>query len=87
MRYVSLFSGVEAASVAWEGLGWEPLCFAEIDAFPSAVLAYRFPPSHIPMEGDSLFFGNPMTGVNCTCGEWRADDGKHRWRPPKEAIE
>lgn len=43
MRYVSLFSGVEAASVAWEGLGWEPLCFAEIDAFPSAVLAYRFP--------------------------------------------
>ncbi len=47
----------------------------------------RFPPSHIPMEGDPLFFGNPMTGVNCTCGEWRADDGKHRWRPPKGVDE
>ena len=37
MRYVSLFSGIEAASVAWEPLGWEPLLFSEIDEFPSAV--------------------------------------------------
>lgn len=36
MKYVSLFSGIEAASVAWDGLGWEPLCFAEFDEFPSA---------------------------------------------------
>ena len=43
MRYVSIFSGIEAASVAWEPLGWEPLAFAEIDPFPCAVLAERFP--------------------------------------------
>ena len=29
MKYVSLFSGIEAATVAWEPLGWEPVCFAE----------------------------------------------------------
>ena len=44
MRYISLFSGIEAASVAWRDLdGWEPVAFSEIDKFPSAVLAYRFP--------------------------------------------
>ena len=43
MRYLSLFSGIEAASVAWEPLGWEPAAFAEIDEFPSAVLAERYP--------------------------------------------
>lgn len=43
MKYISLFSGIEAASVAWEPLGWEPLAFCEIDEFPSAVLAHRFP--------------------------------------------
>ena len=50
MRYISLFSGVEAASVAWEPLGWEPVCFCEVDEFPSAVLAYRFP--DVPNLGD-----------------------------------
>ena len=50
MRYVSLFSGIEAATVAWEPLGWEPLCFAELDEFPSAVLAERFP--GVPNAGD-----------------------------------
>ena len=50
MYYVSLFSGIEAASVAWEPLGWEPVCFAEIDKFPSAVLAERYP--EVPNLGD-----------------------------------
>ena len=50
MRYVSLFSGIEAASVAWGPLGWEPLAFSEIDAFPCAVLAERFP--GVPNLGD-----------------------------------
>lgn len=36
MRYISIFSGIEAASVAWEPLGWEPVAFAEVDKFPSA---------------------------------------------------
>lgn len=43
MRYISLFSGIEAASVAWEPLGWEPVCFAELDQFPCAVLEQRYP--------------------------------------------
>lgn len=50
MRYVSLFSGVEAATVAWSKLGWQPLAFAEVDPFPCAVLAHRFP--DIPNLGD-----------------------------------
>lgn len=50
MRYVSLFSGIEAATVAWEPLGWEPVCFAESDGFPCAVLAERYP--DVPNVGD-----------------------------------
>ena len=50
MRYISIFSGIEAASVAWEPLGWEPVAFAEIEKFPSAVLAERFP--DVPNLGD-----------------------------------
>ena len=50
MRYISLFSGIEAASVAWEPLGWEPVCFAELDPFPCAVLEHRYP--HVPNVGD-----------------------------------
>ncbi|MDT8693323.1 Dam family site-specific DNA-(adenine-N6)-methyltransferase [Citrobacter freundii] len=43
MRYGSVCSGIEAASVAWESLGWLPEWFAEIEAFPSAVLAHHWP--------------------------------------------
>ena len=41
--YGSVCSGIEAASVAWEPLGWKPAWFSEIAPFPSAVLAHRFP--------------------------------------------
>ncbi len=34
MRYGSLCSGIEAASAAWEPLGWQPAWFAEIEPFP-----------------------------------------------------
>lgn len=50
MRYISVCSGIEAATVAWHSLGWEPVAFAEIDAFPSAVLAHHFPT--VPNLGD-----------------------------------
>lgn len=43
MRYLSVCSGIEAASVAWHALGWEPVAFSEIDPFASAVLEARFP--------------------------------------------
>ena len=39
----SVCSGIEAASVAWAPLGWKAAWFAEIEPFPSAVLAHRFP--------------------------------------------
>ena len=50
MKYISLFSGIEAASVAWGPLGWEPIAFCEIDEFPSAVLAHHYP--SVPNLGD-----------------------------------
>ena len=50
MRYISLFSGIEAATVAAEGLGWVSVCFAEIDPFPSAVLKEHYP--DVPNVGD-----------------------------------
>jgi DNA (cytosine-5)-methyltransferase 1 len=43
LRYLSLFSGIEAASVAWSPLGWECVGFSEIEPFPCRVLAQRFP--------------------------------------------
>lgn len=49
-RYVSIFSGVEAATLAWEPLGWEPVAFSEIEPFPCAVLAGRWP--DVPNLGD-----------------------------------
>lgn len=50
MRYISLFSGIEAASCAWGALGWEPVAFSEIEPFPKAVLANRYP--NVPDLGD-----------------------------------
>lgn len=49
MDYLSVCSGIEAASVAWHGIA-QPVGFAEIAAFPSAVLAHRFPT--VPNLGD-----------------------------------
>jgi DNA (cytosine-5)-methyltransferase 1 len=43
MRYLSVCSGIEAATVAWHPLGWEPVAFAEIERFPSAVLKHHYP--------------------------------------------
>ena len=43
MRFLSLFSGIEAASVAWHPLGWECIGVAEIDPFPCAVLRHHYP--------------------------------------------
>lgn len=50
MNYLSVCSGIEAASVAWHPLGWKPVGFAEIEPFPSAVLAHHYPT--VPNFGD-----------------------------------
>jgi DNA (cytosine-5)-methyltransferase 1 len=54
LRYLSTFSGIEAASVAWEPLHWEPVAFSEINPFASAVLSKRFP--QVPNFGDISAF-------------------------------
>jgi len=54
MRYLSVCSGIEAATVAWHPLGWEPVAFSEVDAFPSAVLAHHYPT--VPNWGDMTKF-------------------------------
>jgi site-specific DNA-cytosine methylase len=50
LRYLSVCSGIEAASVAWEPLGWQPAAFSEVEKFPSAVLAHHWP--DVPNLGD-----------------------------------
>lgn len=50
MKYASVCSGVEAASLAWMPIGWEPAWFSEIEPFPCAVLKERFP--GVPNLGD-----------------------------------
>src|SRR5690606_16106889 len=54
MRYLSVCSGIEAATVAWQPLGWRPAAFSEIEAFPSAVLAHHYP--DVPNLGDMTNF-------------------------------
>lgn len=50
VRFLSLFSGIEACSVAWEPLGWECVAVSEIEPFPCAVLAHHYP--NVPNLGD-----------------------------------
>lgn len=50
LTYASVCSGIEAPSSAWHPLGWRPLWFSEIEPFPSAVLAHRYP--DVPNYGD-----------------------------------
>jgi DNA (cytosine-5)-methyltransferase 1 len=54
MKYGSVCSGVEAATVAWHPLGWEPQWFSEIEKFPSAVLDHHYP--NTPNLGDMTKF-------------------------------
>jgi len=50
MRYLSVCSGIEAASVAWGTLGWKCVGVSEIEPFPCSVLQHRFP--DVPNLGD-----------------------------------
>ena len=54
LRYLSVCSGIEAATVAWHPLGWQPVAFSEIEPFPSAVLAHHYP--SVPNFGDMTKF-------------------------------
>jgi DNA (cytosine-5)-methyltransferase 1 len=61
MRIISVCSGIGTDAVAWHSLGWQHLCFAEIEKFPSAVLAYRWP--GIVNEGDFTKIGDKYRGA------------------------
>jgi DNA (cytosine-5)-methyltransferase 1 len=50
MKFGSVCSGIEAASVAWHPLGWKAAWLSEIEPFPSAVLAHHYP--DVPNLGD-----------------------------------
>ena len=54
MKYLSLCSGIEAATVAWHPLGWEAVAYSEIERFPSEVLAHHYP--NTPNLGDMTKF-------------------------------
>lgn len=67
MRYLSVCSGIEAATQAWHPLGWTPVAFSEIEPFPSAVLAHHYP--DVPNWGDMTRFEEwPDEPVDLLCG-------------------
>lgn len=67
MRYLSVCSGIEAATQAWHPLGWTPVAFSEIEPFPCAVLKQHYP--HVPNWGDMTKFEEwPDADVDVLCG-------------------
>jgi DNA (cytosine-5)-methyltransferase 1 len=60
MRYGSVCSGIEAATMAWHSLGWVPSFFSEIEAFPRAVLEHHYP--EVPVHGDFTTIGADQYG-------------------------
>jgi DNA (cytosine-5)-methyltransferase 1 len=50
MKYLSICSGIEAATVAWKPMGWEPIAFSEIEDYPSSLLEFYYP--EVPNLGD-----------------------------------
>lgn len=68
MNYLSVCSGIEAASVAWKPLGWKPIAFSEIEPFPSSLLAHHYP--DVPNLGDMNNFRdwNINGTIDLICG-------------------
>jgi len=67
LRFGSVCSGIEAASVAWEPIGWKAAWFAEIEPFPCAVLKHHYPDT--PNLGDmNLWKEWPDAAIDVLCG-------------------
>ncbi len=67
MPFLSVCSGIEAASCAWEPLGWRAQAFAEIDPFARALLKHRFP--DVPNLGDMTRYASwPDLSIRLLCG-------------------
>jgi DNA (cytosine-5)-methyltransferase 1 len=56
MKYLSVCSGIEAATVAWHHMGWEPVGFSEIELFPIKVLKHHYP--HVKQLGSMTDYEN-----------------------------
>jgi DNA (cytosine-5)-methyltransferase 1 len=67
IRFGSVCSGIEAASVAWHPLGWEAAWLSEIEPFPCAVLKHHYP--QVPNLGDMTLLPNRIAS-----GEIEAPD-------------
>ena len=68
MKYLSVCSGIEAASVAWHGLGWSPVAFSEIEPFPCHVLTHRFGasrPVNMPEPDDVNIVSSGLFYIEC----------------------
>ena len=88
MKFLSVCSGIEAASVAWGSLGFKAVAFAEIDPFPCAVLQHHFPEvtnlgdmTKITMENfneqfDLLVGGTPCQGFSVAGARKGLDDDR-----------
>ncbi len=67
MKFLSVCSGIEAASVAWNPIGWEAVAFSEIEPFPCAFLAHHYP--NVPNYGDMTKFQEwPDHAIDLLCG-------------------
>lgn len=68
MKYISICSGIEAATVAFKPFGWEPLAFSEIEPFPCELLQYYYP--DVPNLGDMMTadFKQFKDQVDMVCG-------------------
>jgi DNA (cytosine-5)-methyltransferase 1 len=67
MNFLSMCSGIEAASVAWNPIGWEAVGFSEIEPFPCAVLKHHYP--SVPNFGDMTKFKEwPDATIDVLCG-------------------
>lgn len=67
MKFLSVCSGIDAASVAWNPLGWKAVAFSEIEPFPCAVLAHHYP--DVPNWGDMKKYKEwPDVPIDLLCG-------------------
>jgi DNA (cytosine-5)-methyltransferase 1 len=67
MKFLSVCSGIEAASVAWTPIGWEAVGFSEIEPFPCGLLKHHYP--SVPNFGDMTKFKEwPDATIDVLCG-------------------
>jgi len=73
MRYFSVCSGIEAATVAWHPLGWTPAGFSEIEAFPRRVLEQRL--GAVPVDFDHRW--EPGSNLTPLFGDFTQIEAHH----------